>query len=156
MHKQHLSAGSRAGCGAADDAARMSANAAGLTDLCFTPASCAAVRERRARWAGARRIQRAALMKAISGARLFRPDCPAASPQLAADGRVIPAEEIGRRGTKNKTISFFLMEDELMALRWWLVPSRWFADLRLHPRWVVKPELELKHLVILLYSCQSV
>lgn len=147
MHKQHLPAGSRAGCGA---------NAAGLTDLCFTPASCAAVCERRARWAGARRFQRAALMKAISGARLFGPDCPGASPPLAADGRVIPAEEIGKRGTKNKTIYFFLMEDELMALRWWLVPSRWFADLRLHPRWAVKPELELKHLVIFLYSCQSV
>lgn len=107
MHKQHPSAGSRAGCGAADDAARMSANAAGLTYLCFTPAICAAVRERRAQWAGARRIQRAALMKAISGARRFGPDCPAATPRLAADGKVILAEEIGRRDDKKPSNFFF-------------------------------------------------
>lgn len=114
MHKQHLSAGSWAGRGAADDAARVSADAAAITDLCFTPAGCAAVRERRARWAGARRIQRAALMKAISGARRYGPDCPAASPQLAADGRVIPAQEMGRRGTKNKkTFLFFFWRTNL-------------------------------------------
>lgn len=101
--------------GGGRDAATLRGWAAHITDPCFTPASRAARRERWARWGGARRIRRAAVMKAISGAPRFGPDCPAARRRRAI--AINPGWKDGMTKKNKNNLSFLLqmMNPQLMT-----------------------------------------